>query len=162
MVQGCDMIVGLTNLPEYRLPEGVEIKRAFVGDRNRILEFVRTNFPDHVVWPTEVEYAIMQDMVKCFIAVKDNELLGFSCFDVCSKSFFGPIGVDPEKRGLKLGKALLIRTLEAMRDYGYGYAIIGWVDGAEKFYECSVGAEIIKNSNPVNSVFSRYIDIESI
>lgn len=41
------------------------------------------------------------------------------------KVFWGPIGVLQESRGEDIGQALLIRTLTAMREYGYGYAIIG-------------------------------------
>lgn len=159
MVKGCDMIVGLTHLPAYGLPEGVEVKRAYVGDREKILDFVRKKFPEHPVWPTETDYALMQEGCKCFIVVENCQLLGFACYDACAKGFFGPVGIDPERRGQELGKALLIRTLEAMREAGYGYAIIGWVDGAEKFYQRSVGAQFIAGGNPENSVFSRYIEL---
>ena len=162
MIKGCDMIVGLTHLPQYEVPEGIEIKRAFVGDRDRILAFVREKFSDHIAWPAEVEHSLMQDVCKCFVAVENNKMIGFACFDVSAKSFFGPIGVDPSLRGKNLGKALLIRTLEAMRDYGYGYAIIGWVDGPEKFYQKAVGAQFIHGGEPENSVYSRYIDISII
>lgn len=162
MIKGCDMIVGLTNLPKYEIPEGIEIKRAFIGDRDRILAFVRDQFPDHIAWCAEVEHSLMQDVCKCFIAVENRRMIGFACFDVSGKSFFGPIGVDPELRGRNLGKALLIRTLEAMRDFGYGYAIIGWVDGPEAFYQKTVGAQFIPGGNPENSVYSRYIDISII
>lgn len=162
MVKGCDMIVGLMNLPKYEVANGIEIKRAYVGDRDRILAFVRKQFPDHIAWPAEVEYSLLQDVSKCFIAVENHEMIGFACFDACSKSFFGPIGLDPARRGKNLGKAFLIRTLEAMRDYGYGYAIIGWVDGAEAFYQRTIGAQFIPGAHPENSVFSRYIDIANI
>lgn len=159
MTQGCDMIVGLTHLPAYNLPEGVEVKRAYVGDRRKILDFVRDKFSEHRVWPDETDYALMQEGCKCFIAVEGNKLLGFACYDACAKGFFGPVGVDPEQRGRDIGKALLIRTLEAMREAGYAYAIIGWVDEAENFYRKSVGAEFIAGGNPENSVYSRYIEL---
>lgn len=159
MTQGCDMIVGLTHLPAYEIPEGIQIKRAYVGDRQKILQFVREKFPDHVVWPDETDYALMQEGCKCFIVVEDHRLLGFACYDACAKGFFGPVGIDPAQRGRDLGKALLIRTLEAMREDGYVYAIMGWVDEAVGFYQRSVGARIIDGATPENSVYSRYIEL---
>lgn len=51
----------------------------------------------------------------------------------------------------------MIRTLNAMREYGYGYAIIGWVSEAENFYRKTVGAEYIKGGNPENGVYSNLI-----
>ena len=44
-----------------------------------------------------------------------------------------------------------------MREYGYGYAIIGWVSEAEMFYRKAVGAEFIKAGNPENSVYSNLV-----
>ena len=155
MLEGCDMIVGLTHLPSFKAEDTVKIKRAFIADKARILEFVRENFNEG--WVYEAEKALLSEVSKCFIAVENNKILGFSCFDSAAKGFFGPIGVSREARGKNVGAVLLIRTLEAMRDYGYGYAIIGWVNGAENFYRKTVGAEFIKNGNPENSVYSNLI-----
>ena len=76
-----------------------------------------------------------------------------------AKGFFGPIGVLPSERGKNIGTALMIRTFEAMREYGYGYgyAIIGWVSEAEQFYRKTVNAEYIKNGELENSVYSNLI-----
>jgi hypothetical protein len=67
------------------------------------------------------------------------------------------MGVDPKRRKEHTGKALLIRTLNVMREYGYGYAIIGWVCEAEIFYRKTVGAEFIKGGNPEKSVYSNLV-----
>ena len=50
MISGCDMIVNLTNLPEMSLSGCVKIKRAFVGDKETILDFVESNFQKNRVW----------------------------------------------------------------------------------------------------------------
>ncbi len=155
MLKGGDMIVGLTNLPTYKLEENLKMKRAFVGDKETILTFVKENFQSN--WVYEVEHALMQEVGKCFIVTENGKLVGFACFDASAKGFFGPIGVLPEKRNKSIGKALLIRTLEAMREYGYGYAIIGWVSDAEQFYRKTVNAEYIKNGNPENSIYSNLV-----
>jgi predicted N-acetyltransferase YhbS len=50
-------------------------------------------------------------------------------------------------RKLGLGKALLMRSLEALRESGYAYAIIGGV-GPKEFYEKNCGAIEIPGSDP--------------
>lgn len=155
MNKGGDMIVSLYHLPGCELPEGVKIKRAFICDRECILRFVEQYFEKS--WVHEVEHALIQDVSKCFIATENGRLLGFACFDATAKGFFGPIGVLPESRGRNIGKALLLRTLHAMEEHGYGYAIIGWVSEAEQFYRKTVGAEFIKGGSPENSVYSNLI-----
>lgn len=74
-------------------------------------------------------------------------MTGFACYDSTLKGFFGPIGVDDSAHKKRLGSALLIRTLEAMRDAGYGYAAIGWA-GPVEFFRKTVGATVIEGSEP--------------
>lgn len=155
MLEGGDMIVNLCNLPEMKISSNIKIKRAFVGDKDAILSFVEKYFQKN--WVYEVEHSLMEEMSKCFIATEGGKILGFACYDSSAKGFFGPIGVEPERRGEQIGQALLIRTLNAMREYGYGYAIIGWVSEAESFYRKTVGAEYIKGGNPENSVYSNMV-----
>ena len=155
MIEGCDMIVNLNHVPTIEPAAGIRIKRAFPGDKKRILDFVREHFSEN--WVYETECSMMQEVSKCFIATKDNKVLGFACYDASAKGFFSPIGVDPACRGQNIGNALLTRTLHAMYEYGYGYAIIGWVSEAEMFYRKVVGAEFIKGGNPENSVYTNLI-----
>jgi GNAT superfamily N-acetyltransferase len=155
-LKGADMIVGLTNLPHYEVTnKKIKLKRAFPGDKEEILNFVHENFQAN--WAYEVEQSLMQSPGKCFIATEEGKLLGFACYDASAKGFFGPIGVLSSERGKKIGTLLLLRTLESMREYGYGYAIIGWVSEAEKFYRKTVSAEYIKNGEPENSIYSNLI-----
>lgn len=158
MGRECDMIANLTKLPECVSVEGVKIKQVYPADKTRVMEFVRENF--HEAWAFEAEYAIMQPPGKCFIAVEDKKIIGFSCYDTSAKGFFGPVGVTKAQRKKNIGKALTLRTLHAMREYGYGYAIIGWVGGAADFYRKICGAEYIEGGEPENSVYTKMIDIE--
>lgn len=155
MFKGGDMIAGLTNLPTCKLEEGLKIKRAFVGDKEIILKFIGDNFQKS--WVYETEKALLQN--NCFIVTENGKILGFACFDTTAKGFFGPIGVLEETRGRNIGKALLLRTLEAMREAGYAYAVIGWVSDAEHFYRKTVHAEYIPNGNPENSVYSNLVSM---
>ena len=153
----CDMIVNLTKLPAMpRLPEGVKIKRAMGLDRQAILEFVEKNFSD--AWPGEVDIATRCTPARCMIAVRGKQLIGISCWDTSARMFFGPIGVDESCRGQGIGTAMLVRTLEMMRDEGYGYGIIGWVDDAMDFYRRVLGAECIPGGEPWNSVFTNMVE----
>jgi len=155
MMKGCDMIVNLTKLPDMKENRRLKIKRAFVGDKAAILAFVEANFQKS--WVYEVEHALMAEVSKCFIATENGEIIGFVCYDSSAKGFFGPIGVLEERRKENIGQALLIRTLNAMKEYGYGYAIIGWVSEAEQFYKKTVGAEYIKGGSPENSIYSNLV-----
>lgn len=158
MFQGGDMIASLTHLPSYTLESGVHIKRAFIGDLPAIEDFIRAHFNQG--WVYEMQRSIFQDAGKCYIATENRQVIGFACFDSSAKGFFGPLGVHPEARHRGIGSALLIRTLEAMRDYGYGYAIIGWVSDAAPLYEKTVGAQYIPGGTPDNSVYSNMIMFE--
>ncbi len=147
------MIANLTRLPRETAPEGIGIKRAFAGEKMRVLQYIRENFSEG--WVYEAENALMQH--KCFIATKEGRILGFACYDATAKGYFGPIGVSEEARGTGVGTALLLRTLTCMKDEGYGYAIIGWVDDAEVFYRKTVNAEWIPGGEPENTVYSNLI-----
>lgn len=158
-----DMLVKLYKLPETegmfeQLAErGISLKRAFAADTERIVSFVRENFNDG--WAGECRYACVQNPPSCYVAVKDREIVGFACFDVTAKNFFGPVGVLESERGSGVGKALLLRCLQTMREMGYAYAIIGWVEEPNfPFYEKTVGASIIPDSFP--GAYRNKVDIE--
>ena len=157
MAEGTDMIVGLYNLPEAPAPAGVSLKRAFPGDKRAILDFIEKNF--NPGWVGEAEHALGQPTPKCFIATEGGRVLGFACFDASALGFFGPIGVREECRGRGVGQALLLKTLNAMREYGYAYAVIGWVGNAQPFYRKTVGAVPIPGGEPQNSVYRNMINM---
>lgn len=155
MLQGGDMIANLYRLPQETHDGDFKIKRAFVGDKAAILDFIGTHFQES--WIYEAEHALMDTISKCFVATKDGKVIGFACYDSTTRGYFGPIGVHPDHRHDGVGRELLLRTLHSMREYGYGYAIIGWVGDAEPFYRKVVGAEFIPGGNPENTVYSNML-----
>ena len=146
-----DMLVNLSLLPEAACPKGYSIVRVLPPDRARVLAFVRENFGEN--WESECGTALAQLPCRCLAAVKDGEIVGFACYDTTAPGFFGPLGVKASCREKGLGRALLISALQAMRETGYGYAVIGWCDEKEAFYRRAVGAWPIPNSAPQNSVY---------
>ena len=145
-----DMLVKLYDLPRLQdaldtaSRRGVTIRPALSLEKPPVLAWMQANFP---VWTAEVEAAFCRLPVSCFLAVRDQDLLGFACYDATCKNFFGPTAVLEEERGRGLGRALLLATLHAQREQGYAYSIIGGVGPAE-FYAKTVGAVLIEGSTP--------------
>ena len=152
-----DMLVRPYDLPE-RGPiydkvaaSGVILRRPGAYEKHLVENFVRGHFSPK--WVSEVAVAFARQPVACFIATKDKEILGFACYETTAKGYFGPTGVAESARGLGLGKALLLKALEAQREAGYAYAFIGGV-GPKEFYAKAVGAVEIPGSDP-----GIYVDI---
>lgn len=146
-----DMLVRLYDLPDtapvYKAvaEAGITLRRARAFEKHTVAAFVRANFSEK--WVSEVEVAITRQPVACFIATRDKEIIGFSCHDTTLRGFFGPTGVVEAARGSGVGKALLFKSLEALRELGHAYAIIGGV-GPRDFYAKACGAIEIPGSDP--------------
>jgi predicted N-acetyltransferase YhbS len=146
-----DMLVKLYDLPPSapivaRLREqGITIRRALAPEKHKVLAWVREHFSEG--WVSETDVAFTRQPVSCFIAVTEGRVVGFACHDATCRNFFGPTGVAPEARKGGVGTGLLFACLEAMRDQGFGYAIIGGVGPAE-YYAKVAGAILIEGSEP--------------
>ncbi len=153
-----DMLVKLyENLPDAREWRdrveklGVVIRRPIGPEKDRVAAWVAKHFRES--WASEAACAFANWPRSAFLAIRPGkdertgELVGFACYDATALGFFGPTGVLEEERCQGIGTALLLTTLEAMRDNGYGYAIIG---GACKidFYKHACNATIIPDSDP--------------
>ena len=145
-----DMLVRLYELPDVapaiaRCAErGIAIRGASSPDRPRVLEWVGRHFP---FWAPEVDTTYARLPVSCFLAIREQEILGFACYDSICKNFFGPTGVLDSERRTGIGRALLLASLHAQKAQGYAYAIIGGVGPAE-YYAKEVGAVMIEGSTP--------------
>lgn len=145
-----DMLVRLYDLPDSAAmyaevaAKGVTLRRTRAFEKHTVAAFART-FSEK--WASEVEVALTRQPVACFIATREKHVLGFACYDTTMRGFFGPTGVAEDARGLGLGKALLFKSLEALRETGHAYAIIGGV-GPREFYAKACGAIEIPGSDP--------------
>ncbi len=157
-----DMLVKLYDLPETvpgleRLNQiGIQIKRAMPHNKHRVLSYVEDVFGK--AWASECDGCFARQPVSCFIALDGDTIVGFACYETTALDFFGPTGVSEAYRGKGIGKALFLKCLLAMREMGYGYAIIGGVDDAEGFYVKTVNAIPIPDSFP--GVYANAIGIE--
>jgi len=146
-----DMLVRLYNLPDgsehiRKLAEqGIIVRRAMPYEKHLTVAWVGQQFSAR--WASECDAAFSNRPISCYIATHQAQIVGFGCYDATCKDFFGPTGVLESLRGRGIGKGLLLACLEAMRQQGYGYAIIGWV-GPKEFYAKTAGATEIPDSTP--------------
>ena len=93
---------------------------------------------------SEMDIAFSRQPIACWIAQRENNIIGFSCYECTARNFFGPTGIIEGERGKGLGKILLIKALQSMKEMGYSYAIIGGV-GPEEYYIKVVNAKPLDN-----------------
>lgn len=146
-----DMLVKLYALPPLE-PEiaaqeqqGITIRRPIAPEKHVVLDWVKNHFG--MAWVSETDVSFGHLPVSCYIAIQNEAVIGFACYDATRKGFFGPTGVSESLRGKGTGRALLLACLHAMYVEGYGYAIIG-AAGPTDFYAKAVGATIIDGSIP--------------
>lgn len=144
-----DMLVSLLKLPDINEVEsnlnrkGIIFKRPIAPELHIVSEWVESNFSAY--WASEVRVAFAAKPITCWIAQRENEILGFACYDTTTRGFFGPTGTKEEERGRGIGKILTIKALKSLRELGFAYGIIGGV-GPVSYYEKIVGAKIIEGS----------------
>lgn len=149
-----DMLVRLydlaDNAPVYKKLEDthkIRIIRPLTPNKGKVHEWVLKFF--HEGWANETDTAFTRHPVSCFVAydLEEKKIVGFAAYDCTYKAYFGPTGVDPAYRGKGIGKALCLRCMDALRDEGYAYAIIGSA-GPKDFYNKVCGATVIEGSEP--------------
>ncbi|MBM3442249.1 MAG: GNAT family N-acetyltransferase [Bacteroidetes bacterium] len=146
-----DMLVKLYELPDYTVlkkkleDDEIVFRRPLAAEKSILVNWVKKNYGSG--WASEVEVSFGYQPISSFIAIKENLIIGFATYNAAYQNFFGPTAVEEIHRGKGIGKILLMDCLDAMRAQGFAYAIIGGVGPAE-FYTKSVGAELIKGSNP--------------
>lgn len=151
-----DLLINLYDLQcrhdEQKLKEnGIVIRRAMSPDKGKVLDFIKTHYGED--WMHESEHAFSNSPITCYIAVKDKEIVGFGCYDATAKGYFGPLGIKPGQKGGGIGTSLMYQCLTGLKEAGYGYGIIGWVDEAIAFYEKTIKMYKIPDSEPSNTIY---------
>ncbi len=124
---------------------GITIRKPLGPEKHLIVRWVETQFAPG--WASEMDRACSNRPVSSFIAIQNQALVGFACYDATALGFFGPMGVSESCRGRGTGTALLLACLLDMKLAGYYYAIIGSVTPVE-FYRKTVNAVEIPGSTP--------------
>jgi GNAT superfamily N-acetyltransferase len=138
-----DMIAPLLSLPSsqpfVRVVEaqGVGVRRAKVWEAGSVRKFIEERLVP--IWAEEAAVAFANKPISALIAFDGATIVGFAVYECTFRGLFGPIGVDEAYRERGIGAALLMRCLEAMREMGYIYAIIGQA-GPREFFEKVCGA----------------------
>lgn len=144
-----DMLVKLYHLPpidkEQMKRGNYQIRRAMAPDKFQVVEWVKEHSGIYAAGECDVSFS--HTPISCFIAAREEKIIGYACYDATAPDFFGPTAVSEEERGKGIGRQLLLASLWAMREEGYGYAVIGSV-GPAAFYEKCVNAVVIPDSSP--------------
>lgn len=143
-----DMLIPLYGRPRgdaLEMGEGIQVRSPLAPEFDLIVSWIEAQFGQG--WASECRIALSRDPVACHVAVRDQAILGFCCYDAMARGFVGPIGVLESARGQGIGAALLLACLHDMRTMGYGYAIAGHV-GAPEFFKRVAGAVEIPDSTP--------------
>ncbi len=146
-----DMLVRLYDLPDHApydartAAAAIVVRRIEAWDRAALRRFVLEHFTEN--WASEADLAFASGHpITGFVAIEHGAIAGFAVYECSRRGFFGPTGIREDLRGNGAGASLLFRCLEAMREVGYGYAIIGGV-GPDEFYAKVCGATIIEGSD---------------
>jgi len=121
------------------------VRRAQPFELTRVRSFIERDF--NQPWADEVSVGFANKPISVFIATTEKEIAGFGAYECTRRAFFGPTAVVEKMRDRGIGKALLLQCLWGLREMGYVYGIIGRA-GPIEFYEKTVGAVIIPDSDP--------------
>jgi len=87
-----DMLVRLYDLPDTAdlyskiHDQGITLRRARAFEKHTIAAFAREHFSEK--WASEVEVATTRQPISCWIATRNREILGFSCYETTQRGFF--------------------------------------------------------------------------
>ena len=146
-----DMLIKLYELEDHwpflveQKELGISLRKPLGPEKHGIISWVSDHFG--AGWASETDAALCNTPATCFVAVKDENIIGFACYDATALGFFGPIGVDKSHRKKGTGKALMTACLLDMKLKGYGYAVVGAVKDTD-YYKNAVGALEIPDSSP--------------
>jgi len=102
--------------------KGYAFTNASQDRRREVVEWVHSNFGP--LYSHEVSETFRHDMPSVWLALKGDEIVGFSAYRTSELDWFGPIGVAEEERRKGLGSVLLFKSLLSMREEGRRIALI--------------------------------------
>ena len=103
--------------------QGIHAKRVMPPDFTKVYEFIRDNFAHS--WADEALSAMIHGV--CYVAVRDGQLLAFSCAGAIAPDYTGPGGTIPEARRLGISEMLNQKTFRYLKEQGFQYSVCGSV-----------------------------------
>ncbi len=142
-----DLLVPLYRLPNRVSLEEFSVRRPLACESRSVQAWVEDNFSSS--WAGEILPALSRVPSTMFIAVHNatGQLAGFCAWDCTALGFLGPVGTGEGFRRRQVGRTLVLSVLNAMREQGYGYAVVGDA-GPAGFFSNAAGAVLIENSKP--------------
>jgi len=136
-----DLAVSLINYvkPNFKSTHLI-VRRATLSDTEELLNFIEKEFNNK--WLCNIKSGFSKEVIPIYIAIEDNEIIGFGAYDIVKKGLFGPMGITKAYRKKNVGYSILHSCLNDMKNDGYKYAIIDEA-GPIEFYEETCGAVII-------------------
>ncbi len=125
--------------------DGISIRKPIGPEKHIVVDWIRKKFYD--AWASEAEIAFSNSPMSIFVAIRDDRILGFACYDATALGLFGPIGVEESFRGKGIGRALLLSCMLDMKLKGYAYSVVGNTEDLH-FYSKNIGATEIPGSSP--------------
>lgn len=114
------------------------VRRAVPADRATFTDYMNAAWTPG--WRDESLQAFAHDPITLFLALKNEEIVGFAAYEVSQcRGGFGPTGVSPVHRGAALGRRVLWACLHDLQQAGRPVCEIGWV-GPVSFYHRACGA----------------------
>ncbi|MCX8180771.1 MAG: GNAT family N-acetyltransferase [Thermofilaceae archaeon] len=114
----------LEKLCERLRQNGIVVRKARLEESELLSRWVEERFSPF--WRIEVEMGMNAEDGGVLLAEKDGEIIGFSVYGALRPDYFGPIGVDPQRRGGGVGTVLLFECLKLMKAEGVRVATIPW------------------------------------
>jgi len=136
-----DLAVSLINYvkPNFKSTSFI-VKRATLSDTDELFSFIEKEFNNK--WLCNIKSGFCKEIIPIYIAIEENEVIGFGAYDIVKKGLFGPMGIKKAYRNKNVGYTILHSCLNDMNNDGYKYAIIDEA-GPIEFYEETCGATII-------------------
>lgn len=91
-------------------------------------------------WRAEALASYGNEPISTFVATQDGRICAFASYNVAAlEGGFGPTGTEPPLQGRGLGRILLFRCMDDLKQMGLGKAEICWT-GPISFYARTAGA----------------------
>ncbi|MCC6485023.1 MAG: GNAT family N-acetyltransferase [Armatimonadetes bacterium] len=120
--------------------QGVTCKRLEATDVERLLAFFKREATP-AAWQYQVRMAYEHTPPGVFVAVQNDSVIAFSCYDGVRPGWFGPMAAAQKARGSGLGSLVFLKALQAMQEQGYQICHINCV-GPLYFYSKVAGAKV--------------------